>query len=333
MQHQCLVYGLMLDRQTNPDKRVVFGGDIGIERNRFSRAAKCPSVRCLADRAGTLTRVGDETETEAPRVFVSYSHDSEEHRETALAFTQTLRDYGIDAWMDRFVENAPPASWPAWMYSEIKKSDFVVMICTETYKRRVEDQEAPGKGRGARWEGAIITHDVYTQVSLSSTSPHVPVVFDPKDLSHIPFFVAGASSYVVNPASREGIDKLIRRFKGQPEIVPAPLGTAQISDPRVQSPSPPKDHRAAAARRLASMVGEATLRSEATWPLVSTPPGEQARSAITSKVEEDKRHQLLVTPNKVGRDLTGPSDDALALALERSLFDALKVAPQHAGGQ
>jgi len=33
----------------------------------------------------------------------------------------------------------------------IAKSDFVIVICTETYYRHIMDEEEPGKGRGVTW--------------------------------------------------------------------------------------------------------------------------------------------------------------------------------------
>ena len=36
------------------------------------------------------------------------------------------------------------------------EKDFVLMVCTETYFRRVRDDEESGKGLGVRWEGRLI---------------------------------------------------------------------------------------------------------------------------------------------------------------------------------
>jgi hypothetical protein len=88
----------------------------------------------------------------APRVFVSYSHDSEGHRENVADFVQELRRQGIDAWVDQF-EITPPLSWPAWMEDQIEEADFVLLVITETYVRRFRGHEEPGLGLGVRWEG------------------------------------------------------------------------------------------------------------------------------------------------------------------------------------
>ena len=35
----------------------------------------------------------------------------------------------------------------------LDEANFVLMVCTKTYQRRVLEQEQPGKGLGVRWEG------------------------------------------------------------------------------------------------------------------------------------------------------------------------------------
>ena len=60
--------------------------------------------------------------TEAPpRVFISYSHDSAEHRDRVLELADRLRADGIDAMIDQYVQ-FPPEGWPAWCEAEIRKA-------------------------------------------------------------------------------------------------------------------------------------------------------------------------------------------------------------------
>ena len=93
----------------------------------------------------------DDDSTTHPTCFISYSHDSEEHRQAVVDFAQALRQHGIDVTIDRFAEAAPPANWPNWMVRQIQTSDFVVVVVTETYARRYTMSEKPGVGRGVTW--------------------------------------------------------------------------------------------------------------------------------------------------------------------------------------
>ena len=90
--------------------------------------------RAVADEAQTE---GIGTMADAPRVFLSYSHDSAEHAARVLALADALCDGGLDVILDRYVHPAPDEGWPLWMERNLDAADFVLMVCTETYLRRV----------------------------------------------------------------------------------------------------------------------------------------------------------------------------------------------------
>jgi hypothetical protein len=71
-----------------------------------------------------------------PTVFISYSHDSAQHADRVLALSDRLVQDGIDVVLDQY-ESSPPEGWPLWMDKHIRSADFVLMVCTETYFRRV----------------------------------------------------------------------------------------------------------------------------------------------------------------------------------------------------
>ena len=92
----------------------------------------------------------------APRVFISYSYDSDEHAARVLALADALCAGGIDVILDRYVHPAPEQGWPRWMDQNIEVARFILLVCTEIYRRRVMGQEEPGKGLGVRLEGSLI---------------------------------------------------------------------------------------------------------------------------------------------------------------------------------
>lgn len=195
--------------------------------------------------------------TKVPRVFISYSHDSPEHKAHTLALTQHLRKTNkIDAWIDQFDEDQPPHSWPDWMFQQLDRADFVIMICSEKYKRRVHDQEEPGSGYGARWEGAVIAHSLYSAVSFAETSPYIPVVFDEADVAHRPYFVGGASYYHVNPADMSGLARLVSRLLGERTVVPVPLTGQEATDKKPQPVHGEQERAAAAFPDVRKVLGQ-----------------------------------------------------------------------------
>jgi hypothetical protein len=119
-----------------------------------------------------------------PKVFISYSHDSTEHKELVLRFAQRLRNDGIDAQIDQFVGGRPQGGWPRWMLDRLDWADFVLLICTETYYRRFRGHEQPDIGKGVDWEGHLITLDIYN--AKNRTTKFVPLIFASQDKSFVP---------------------------------------------------------------------------------------------------------------------------------------------------
>ena len=118
------------------------------------------------------------------RAFLSYSHDSPEHGARVLGLSERLRKDGIDTGLDQYVNGVPCQGWPRWMLDELDTADFVLLVCTETYYRRFRGHEEPDKGKGADWEGALITQEIYD--TRSRTVKFVPVLFDAADARFIP---------------------------------------------------------------------------------------------------------------------------------------------------
>src|SRR5262245_3156038 len=96
-----------------------------------------------------------------PKVFISYSRESDAHDVRVLALSERLRKDGFETIIDRYVEGTPPQGWPRWMLNQIDWADFILLVCTETYYRRFRGHDSPGVGEGVDWEGAIITNELY----------------------------------------------------------------------------------------------------------------------------------------------------------------------------
>lgn len=132
-------------------------------------------------------------------VFISYSHDSDDHRERVLGLSERLRGDGIEARLDQYLNGAPDIGWPRWMLDQLDEADFVVVVCTETYYRRFRGHEVPGTGKGADWEGALITQEIYD--TRSSSLKIVPVLFDREDERFIPEPLRRLTYYLLNSES------------------------------------------------------------------------------------------------------------------------------------
>jgi hypothetical protein len=79
-----------------------------------------------------------------PILFISYSHDSEQHREKVLALSERLRDDGFETRLDQYVNGTPQEKWPRWMMDRLDEATHVLVICTQTYYRRFREHQEPG---------------------------------------------------------------------------------------------------------------------------------------------------------------------------------------------
>jgi hypothetical protein len=113
--------------------------------------------------------------SDPPKVLISYSHESPEHAQHDLKLANRLRADGIDCTIDQYVV-ALAEGWPRWMDNQIRDSDFVVMVCTETCYQRVMGEERPGKGLGVRWEGHLIYGEIYRAGTMNTK--FIPVLFE-----------------------------------------------------------------------------------------------------------------------------------------------------------
>ena len=70
-----------------------------------------------------------------PKIFISYSHDSQEHKKWVLDLATRLRNNGVDAIIDQW-ELRPGDDLPHFMETHLADSDFVVMVCTDKYVKK-----------------------------------------------------------------------------------------------------------------------------------------------------------------------------------------------------
>ncbi|OAM91258.1 hypothetical protein AW736_04105 [Termitidicoccus mucosus] len=150
-------------------------------------------------------------------VFVSYTHDSMEHDARVLALAKELRHRGFDCDLDQFHANQ---SWPTWMENRIAWAEKVIVVCTETYLRRWQNNEKPGIGLGAQWESLLTRQWLYESPEVHNK--FVPMVFDRSDLQYIPMPLRDVTRIVIT----DGYDGLVRRLLDIPPAEAPPVRTA-----------------------------------------------------------------------------------------------------------
>jgi hypothetical protein len=158
-----------------------------------------------------------------PRVFISYSHDSELHEGNVLDLANRLRREGVDAVLDQYEQN-PKEGWTLWMEKQIRDADFVLVVCTETYSRRVMKEEPAGKGLGACWEAHIIYQYLFDDGATNWR--FIPLLFSSNSAADIPRPLRAFARYQVDNES--GYKALYCRLTSQQPISKPPLGKVRV---------------------------------------------------------------------------------------------------------
>ena len=153
------------------------------------------------------------------RVFVSYSHDSKNHMDWVLDLANRLRHDGVECELDRY-NVSPSEGWPKWCKKKLMESDYVLVVCTSTYLQRFEGTAPIGQGSGVKWEGFIITQELYD--NHGQNNRFIPVVFSESDLRFIPTLLKSSSHYILD--SEDRYLALYRHLTAQPEIKRPPIG-------------------------------------------------------------------------------------------------------------
>lgn len=170
-----------------------------------------------------------DAELKSPKVFISYSHDSPEHADWVLGLSNRLLGDGIDCILDQY-EEWPPTGWPRWMTARIKESDFVLMVCTEPYYRRVMGEEKAGVGLGVRWEGNLVYNELYAGGTVNHK--FLPLIPIGGSAQHVPDPLQGFPRFSVH--TEDGYRELYRRLTLQRSVEKPVLGKLKTLNPRTR---------------------------------------------------------------------------------------------------
>lgn len=154
---------------------------------------------------------------ENPKVFISYSHEDSVFEQKVLEFSNKLRSEGIDANIDLY-EESPAEGWPRWIEKQIRTSDFVLVICTESYYKKCLPYTH--EGRGVAWEVNIVYQYIYD--NYSENTKFIPVYFNQSDVN---FIITPLKSFTFyNLDSPDNYDKLYWRLMGMSKVKKPELG-------------------------------------------------------------------------------------------------------------
>jgi hypothetical protein len=172
----------------------------------------------------TSVHDGDDL-VEGPKVFISYSHDSAEHKEMVHRFASFLHEeVGVEVKLDKWSDDGR-RDWSLWAIQALKHADFVLVIASPAYRQRADGDAPANEGRGAQFEAAMIRNEL-TRDLAGMTRRILPVVLPGMSIDDIPAFLNAYSTtrYVISEFTLDGVEELRVAFTGKPLYSPPPLG-------------------------------------------------------------------------------------------------------------
>jgi hypothetical protein len=152
-----------------------------------------------------------------PRVFISYSHDSDLHKEWVRKLASDLRGSGVDAILDQW-DIRLGDDLAVFMESGITSADRVIAVCSENYVLKANE----GKG-GVGYEKMIVTGEL---VKNLGTNKFIPLVRGNNTVNKVPVCLS-SRAYIDFENDNEyeaRLKELIRDIFGVSENEKPPLG-------------------------------------------------------------------------------------------------------------
>ncbi len=150
-------------------------------------------------------------------VFVSYSHDTKEHKAWVAALAQRLVQKGVNVLLDQW-DLGPGDDVPKFMEKAVAASDRVLMVCTEPYVRKADD----GKG-GVGYEAMVVTGELVRDLGTNKFIPIVRQAVNPKCLPR-----CVSTRFYVDLSDEaqfeENFELLLREIHDVPKLPKPPLG-------------------------------------------------------------------------------------------------------------
>ena len=159
-------------------------------------------------------------------VFISYSWDSDLHKEQVLSLADHLRKEGFDTTIDRMLsQNQSATNFVRMMHEAMLKHEKVIVVLSTGYKQKAEEFKG-----GVGEEYQLLINDIQ-----SSPQKYVLVSFTGRGDDVVPYGLKGRD--IVDLTQGSEMDRLYRKLMNQPEVVLSPVGPSKPVLP-VHTPQP-----------------------------------------------------------------------------------------------
>ncbi|WP_415396144.1 toll/interleukin-1 receptor domain-containing protein [Sulfurimonas sp. CS5] len=157
----------------------------------------------------------NDKEEEAPKVFISYSWDDENHKGWVLNLANKLAENGVDPIFDRY-ELQPGSNAPYFMEKALRDADKVLIIFTENYQTK-----AMGRKGGVGYEYSILNAEICK--NITDNKKYIPILRSGSMQTSIPPFMQQfISIYMIDNSQYNGQIKEILHCIFDKPLIPKP---------------------------------------------------------------------------------------------------------------
>ena len=157
-----------------------------------------------------------------PSVFISYSHDSQSHKNWVLALATKLRENGVDVILDQWNLH-PGDDLAVFMEKGVRDCGRVLLVCSSEY---VEKANAGKDGVG--YEKMIVNVELVGDVG---TKKFIPIIRNSDEMKTLPTFLGGRVYVDFDDDERfeDNFTLLLRELHSQELLPKPPIGQSPFS--------------------------------------------------------------------------------------------------------
>lgn len=151
------------------------------------------------------------------KVFVSYSHDNEEHKNWVLQLATRLRANGVDIILDRWNDKLG-RDLASFMENGLSKSHRVICVCSDKYVSKANEKKG-----GVGYEKQIMTAEL---IRDQNNDWIIPLIKNNKGEEKTPIFLKGKKYICFEEAYlyENKYEELLRDLLNEPILAIPPIG-------------------------------------------------------------------------------------------------------------